>query len=324
MEQLTTIGDYEVRAIDAVGGVVRYEATHLVLPRRAWIELLDPAAPRAAAVRLLRHACILEALRHDAVPRVFECGRLDGRPWVAFERCEGAPLDAELRERGLDVGQVLALLEQVGAILCHAHARGVLHRDVTPAAIVRDPSRGFVLQGWLNAATYDAELVTPLRGSNRYRAPELAHDRPADGRADVFALGTIALQALTGQDAPAPLPGDVPAALATLLGEMTSDDPLTRPSATEVMSRVRAISAAAEVAPYDDSLEVVLEYAPTATPIEIDVVIEDDDSEPVLLDRRRTRPRWTPQWGVEAPGEAARRVVEIQPRHRRPATEDAD
>lgn len=78
MQELTTIGDYEVRVIERVGTVVRYAATHVVLPRRAVVELLDLDAPRVDAMRLMRRACLLEALQHPAVPRIFECGRLDG------------------------------------------------------------------------------------------------------------------------------------------------------------------------------------------------------------------------------------------------------
>lgn len=196
----TRIGDYEVEGFGAAG-VVRYAATHVLLPRRAVIEMFDPAEPRSHAVRLMRRACVLEALHHPGIPRVFECGLLDGRPWVAFEHIDGVSLETDIRTRRLGTGEVLDMIEQVAAILADAHARGVLHRDMSPAAIFRCQGRGypFVLDGWANACTHDTELASPLKGSHRYRAPELVDDQPADGRADVYALGAIAYRCVTGR-----------------------------------------------------------------------------------------------------------------------------
>lgn len=254
MLERTKIGDYEVQQVVVVAGVVRYEATHVVLPRRAIIEVLEPTASRMLAVRLMRHACILEALHHPGVPRVFECGMLEGRPWIAFERTDGITLESDLRARRLDVSEVLDVIEQVATILTHSHARGVLHRDITPSAIIRDARRGHVvLQGWANACTLDTELPGLLRGTHRYRAPELLHDRPADVRADIFALGRIAYEALTGR---APFhPG-----LATLITDMVSEDPTSRPAAAEVVARVRAIRAESVPQPWGIDTRVALAH----------------------------------------------------------------
>ncbi len=281
---MTTIGDYEARALDASGGVVRYAATHVVLPRRAIIELVADAAPRCAAVRLLRHACILEALRDAAVPRVFECGRLDGQPWVALEAPEGVLLETDLESRALDVAELLDILEQVGVTLCHAHARGVLHRDVSPAAIVREPTRNrILLSGWGNACTLDAELVPAPRSATRFHPPE-----PKPGRAaDIYALGMTGLQALAGPDPTLSTQPRVPKTLTVLLAAMVSDDPVKRPSAAEVVAAVRALRATQPKAGYDASLEVEIEY---------DTEIVD---EPVLLEQPRLKPRWTPQHPVD-------------------------
>ena len=117
MPGTTRIGDYEVRQTSVVAGMVRYEATHIVLPRRAVIEILDPATPRTFAVRMLRHACILEALHHPGIPRVFECGMLDGRPWVAYERIDGPTLESDLGSRRLQLSEVLDSLPERSAIV---------------------------------------------------------------------------------------------------------------------------------------------------------------------------------------------------------------
>ena len=296
MLDLTRIGDYEVRDATALAGLVRYQATHIVLPRRAIIEAAHPAAPRAIAIRVLKHACILEALRHPGVPRVFECGMIDGRPWVAFEPPIGVSLAAELRTRRLAVDEVLDVIEEVATILTHAHARGVLHRNVTPSTILRDPrTRTIHLHGWSDACTLDSELPTPLKASARFLAPELLAGGTTDGRADVFALGVIAHHALSGCDAVVPVRAeDVPVdppELAALIADMLADVPALRPTAAEVIDTVRSIR-----------------RTPRA---------------PVLLEPVR-KPRWTPQWGLEGQAAVARGVVEITPRRLRATSEDGE
>ncbi|HEY5927141.1 MAG TPA: protein kinase [Kofleriaceae bacterium] len=322
MAVLTKIGDYDVRPSSIDAGVVRYEATHVLLPRRATIERVEASAPRSAAIRMMRHACILEALHHSGVPRVYECGRVDGLPWVAFERIDGAALETELRSRRLDGPEVLDLIVDVAAILTDAHARGVLHRDITPSVIIRTANREHpvVLAGWDSACTLDTELATPLKGSPRYRAPELIHDLPADGRVDVFALGMVCYEALTGELpllSYAPEDAAEPTTLATLIRAMLSDDPVKRPTAAEVATmacaireQTKAASASAEDEVYA-SVEIAVDTAR-----EIERAIEDQ-----LQAAPRVKPRWTPQWALEERA-AAGGLVEIVPRRMRDARDD--
>lgn len=302
------IGDYQVRALSASSGVVRYAATHAVLPRHAVIELVDAGAPRGTSVRLLRLGCILEALQHPGVPRVFECGVMESRPWLALERAGGVSLDVELLQRRLDVAEVLDLIEGVAAILTHAHARGVLHRDITPAAIVRNDGR-IMLDHWGHACTIDSELPTPRRACTRYQARELIEERAVDGSADVFALGAVAYEALTGEPGAQHLTLQ-PAALATLLAEMVADDALARPTATELVDHVRAIRASwAEPA-----------EPPLPLESELEVVADEPFAEELVIDVPRSRPRWTPQYDLADEAAVARRVVDVLPR--RPRTEE--
>lgn len=264
MRELTSIGDYEVQRIDRVGAVVRYKATHVVLPRRAIIELLDVDAPRVDAMRLMRRACILEALQHPAVPRVFECGRLEGRPWIAIAHEHGATLHDELQHRRLEVREALTLLEEVAAFLSHAHARGVLHGNITPSAIVRAPT--LRLQRWEIARVRDSEDTI-------------------DGREDVFALGTTISAALARPDT-------VPAEVGWLLAQMVAA-PAIRPTAPDVVIAARALRDAMGLVDEvdldraldalggraeDDDPEIVVEYPS----------VDDDvaEEEYILLERR--------------------------------------
>ena len=120
-----------------------FEATHIVLPRRVRITV---ATAPSAAHWILREAHVLESLRHLGVPRVYDCGFVPGEgdtavslPWVAIEPVAGKPVGSSL-----SVSEVATLLREVGGILAYAHARGVIHRDVSLHSIVNDSSMRLV------------------------------------------------------------------------------------------------------------------------------------------------------------------------------------
>jgi len=262
MPEPTTIGDYEVRRIERVGPIVRYAATHVVLPRRAIVELVAADAPRSDAMQLMRRACILEALQHPAVPRVFECGRIDGRPWFAMT----APVGASLQDEGraLEMREALTLLEEMAACLSHAHSRGVLHGNITPAAIVRAPT--LQLQRWENVRIHDGAAF--------------------DGGEDLLSLGTTVAHALARPDA---IPVELARLLASMLGEASK-----RPSASEVVAAARAIRDSIGTLDRVDVERVIDALTDEAEP-EIVIVYSEPEPEPapepdedvVLLESRR-------------------------------------
>ena len=221
---------------------VAYRATHRMLPRCARIAILGPAFAgfRHAEVQLMREAWVLETMHHSGVPRVFECGVFERRPWVASEHITGTSIEEAAAERPLPIGEVIAVVRDAAAILAHAHHRGVVHRDITPRSILRTPERerGFpvCITGWGDAAIHDSALPRPEDpGARWYRAPELADADRGDARADVFALGAVMFEAAT-LVLPEPLqqfPG-VPAAFHHLLASMLAQSPEDRPTAAAV------------------------------------------------------------------------------------------
>src|SRR5436190_5950085 len=140
------IGDYVIDG-EADDG---YQATHVLLPRRVRLDIMHPTfvGLRPVAVRMMREACILEALRHPGVPRIYEVGVLADqrtqRPWIASELVHGESLATTFLIGYVTVVEVLAVVRDVADILAHAHARNVVHRGVRPEAIIRgDGSRGY-------------------------------------------------------------------------------------------------------------------------------------------------------------------------------------
>jgi serine/threonine protein kinase len=263
------IGDYVIeRELPARPGFVAWSGKHALLPRRARISTVHPAFAdaQAIAVQLTREASILEVLRHSGVPRVFECGQLpDGRPWVACELIEGPNLSVILAKEGrLGVPMVLALLAGVAEILHHAHTRGLVHRNLRPDAIA-SRLEGPCIVDWSDARARESEVLqlVPLDWLP-YQAPEVVSGDPSDSRADVYALGVIAYEALAvepPQAAAARRSPAGPARLLALLDRMMAHDSLVRPTSSEVRAEALAIFEQIEVpaSADDDGADVQIE-----------------------------------------------------------------
>jgi serine/threonine protein kinase len=233
------IGDYvvdsELRGEET--GVV-YLATHVVLPRKVALKVMhaNAAYVRAMAIAMLREACLLEALHHPGIPRVYECGVLpDRRPWTAFEHAEGTTLADQLEAGSVSLVDVVVMLRDVGDLLAHAHSRGVVHRQLTAEVILRTPERTFpvCVGGWDHALTLDTE------------------QGQLEPRDDVEALGLIAYRALTGRY---PDPGmstadrcpSAPTELAALIDCMLANEAGQRPASAEVRDRAKWLAATLE------------------------------------------------------------------------------
>jgi serine/threonine protein kinase len=219
---------------------IAYRATHRVLPRSARVAILKPehVGVRHAEVQLMREACVVETLHHAGVPRVYECGVLDRRPWVASEQVAGVAIEDAAAKRPLPIGDAIAVVRDAAAILAHAHRRGVVHRDITPRSILRTAQRGFpvCITGWGDAAIHGTALPrTDDPAARFYRAPEAADGDRGSSAADVFALGAVMFEAAT-LVLPEPVqkfPG-VPPAFHQLLARMLARSDGDRPTADAV------------------------------------------------------------------------------------------
>ncbi len=246
----TRIGDYRITGelvTEETGAV--YLADHIVLPRRAALKVMHSGSAwlRSIAIQMLREACLLEALSHPGIPRVYECGVLpDRRPWTAFELIEGTTVADAMRSGPLSVVELVAMLRDVADLLHHAHGRGVVHRQLLANAIVRTPDRvvGYAVTHWDHALTLDTQVRVDL-----------------DTRDDVFALGVIAFRALTNtmpdvRSTAEVFPG-APAELASLIDQMLATEPVARPTSAEVRDRACWLA---------DTLEPLMVERPRWTP----------------------------------------------------------
>ena len=278
----TRIGDYVVEREAGDG----YEAVHVLLPRRVRLEVMHPTfiGLKPVAVRMMREACILEALRHPGVPRIFEVGLMNdqrtNRPWVASELVEGESL---VSTGIVSPIRVLELIRDLADILAHAHERNIVHRALRADVVVRDFDnlRGFPLciVDWSDAR---------VDGTDRCRAD------------DIFALGVIAHQALTGHLPTGPTgrrATHAPARLCLMIDDLLVANPMSRPSAAEVRARAKLILDTLDDA--DAPIEESISLTESEESIGLEDVLEiSPDSTVPQLPALRTR--WTPPLGVAA------------------------
>jgi hypothetical protein len=205
-----SIGRYEVRKELGRGtmGVV-YEARDPVLDRTIALKTIGASSLSGAErkryeKRFLAEARAAARLSHPGIVVVHDVGRdaSTGLLYIALERLEGETLASRIESgRPLDWREALRLVSRVAEALHHAHAQGVVHRDVKPANVMVLRSGEPKIMDFGIARVDASHLTSPgeLFGTPLYMAPEQALGRPADARSDLFSLGTIAYTLLTGR-----------------------------------------------------------------------------------------------------------------------------
>jgi eukaryotic-like serine/threonine-protein kinase len=209
-------GRYVIRAKLGAGGMAEvYLAEDTQLGRRVALKFLSPdtQADPIAQRRLLREARAVAAFDHPHICSVYEVGEIDGRPYIAMQHIEGEPLDARLRRTPLDWHEAITLAIQIVDAVSDAHAHGILHRDLKPANVMltaRGDAKvmdfGLAKQaaddGPDHAATVSALTGRgAIVGTASYMSPEQARGEPLDSRSDLFSVGVMLYEMVTGQRA---------------------------------------------------------------------------------------------------------------------------
>jgi serine/threonine protein kinase len=214
------LGSYRLGELLGRGGMGEvYRATHRMLARPAAIKLIRPevlassddSMAQTATARFRREAEAAARLRSPHTVELYDFGVTeDGTLYLVMELLEGTNLELLVRQNGpLDPNRVVHILAQVCESLEEAHTYGLIHRDIKPANIhigrlglqddfVKVLDFGLVRStaGPSEESLTGAAGTTP--GTPAYMAPEMAHDRTVDGRADLYSLGCVAYYLLTG------------------------------------------------------------------------------------------------------------------------------
>lgn len=256
---LVVSGRYQLEERIAVGGVAEvWRGTDRVLGRPVAVKLLraghatDPGS-LALFRSEARHAA---SLSHPNIAQVYDYGQAEP-PYLVMELVEGPSLAQVLRGGPLDPGRAMDVVAQAAEGVAAAHRAGMVHGDIKPGNLLVGPGGQVKVADFGISSAAGSAPVTgrgTLLGTPAYLAPERVAGQPPTPASDLYSLGVVGWECLTGappfsgppvevalahRDRPLPpLPGAVPAEVAALIAELTARDPLARPSdAGEVASR---------------------------------------------------------------------------------------
>jgi serine/threonine-protein kinase len=214
--QQVLLGRYSLERELGRGGMgVVYLARDLRLERPVAIKALHPAlaADPQACARFLREARTAAALAHPHIVPIYAVEESDAAPLLVMAMIDGETLGARLRTRGpLPADDAARVLREIAWALDHAHAHGVVHRDLTLDNILLERHTGRALLSDFGLAhRTDAVDVGPVFGTPGYLAPELIRGDTATPASDLYALGVVGFAALAGK---LPFAGETSAVLA--------------------------------------------------------------------------------------------------------------
>jgi serine/threonine protein kinase len=316
------IGPYRVVGVLGRGGMgVVYEAVHAELGSRAAVKVLarTDADPDAQA-RFRREWLAVGRLDHPNVVRALTAGTADGVAYLGMELVDGPDAGKLVRQLGpLAPADAAAIVAQVARGLAHAHAGGVVHRDVKPSNVLLAPGGVVKLLDLGLAQLTDQAGCSSGRltrhtylGTADFMAPEQWDDPAAVGPpTDVYALGCVLCKLLTGrvpfaapdypsprakmlahQDAPPPeLPG-APAEFAVIFRQMMAKRPADRPDAAAVAVALTAFAADARLEALVEKVKPGPGGGYTDGPPTVRIQPAATDEVPRLPARRRARRRW--------------------------------
>ncbi len=208
-----TIRHYRVTGKLGVGGMgIVYEAEDVRLSRRVALKFLpdDLADDPDAARRFQREAQTIAMLNHPHICTIYEIDEHQGRRFIAMERLEGMNLKLYMARKTLETSEIVGISVQVTDALDAAHAKGVVHRDVTPGNIFVSKSgyvkvldfglaRRFQMRDTGEIVPGGSTILGRPLGTPNYMAPERILQTPLDPRSDLFSLGVVIYELATGR-----------------------------------------------------------------------------------------------------------------------------
>src|SRR4029079_6304141 len=214
-----TISHYRVISQLGEGGMgVVYLAEDTTLGRRVAMKFLSTTT-REYRERFLREARAVSVLTHPNIATVFDYGETpDSNPYIVMELIKGEPLNEKLRDGSLPLPEAVRIVSAIAEALGEAHHQGVVHRDIKPSnVVITERGQVKVLDFGLVKHIFESTTFggdpnqktlpsTKTRsdvivGTPLYLSPEQATGKPIDGRSDLFALGALLYECMTGQSA---------------------------------------------------------------------------------------------------------------------------
>ncbi|HEX4309608.1 MAG TPA: tetratricopeptide repeat protein [Acidobacteriaceae bacterium] len=198
-------GRYEIEKVLGTGGMgAVYRAKDRELDRQVALKVIRPELAQNAAIvdRFKQEIRLSHKVTHRNVVRMYDLSEDLGMRFVTMELVAGGDLRSLLEERGkLPTDEAADILEQICHALEAAHSEGILHRDLKPQNVMREESGRVVVMDFGLARTFEGDGMTQsgaLVGTMEYMSPEQALGKELDQRSDIFALGLIGYEMLTG------------------------------------------------------------------------------------------------------------------------------
>lgn len=270
MEPGTEFGGYRIERLLGAGGfchVYLAEDLRPALRRKVALKVLNPtlSADEKNRERFQRESLLaVELDDHPNIVGVLDAGEQDGRLFIAQRYIEGRDLGKIVEEDGpLTSERAVEVITEIGGALDTAHAAGLVHRDVKPRNIlVRDrDQRCFLADFGLTKRTAASDSLTgagEFLGTFAYAAPEQLGGQPVDGRADLYALGCVLFESLTGS---APFTGDIHTMITS---HLTKHPPSLASVRSGLPPAVDAVIAKAMAKEPDDRYQTGAEFAEAA------------------------------------------------------------
>lgn len=292
-----TLGHFEILDEIGRGGMATvYRARQITMNRIVAIKVLPRALMHDPSFyeRFRREVDVIAHLEHPHIVPIFDYGEADGIPFIAMRYLAGGSLAQRIR-RGLpDLDTLIKPIRQVGQALDYAHHQGIIHRDLKPGNILLDEQDNAYLTDFGIARVINSSLTgSAIIGTPAYMSPEQANGLPLDARSDVYALGVVLFELITGREPfeaetpvalllkhinePMPSPRSfrvgIPGAVERVIFRATAKHPDNRyPSAGELAEAfaLAVVQPATEVleAPVHDDQPTLIEFSPQhSTPI---------------------------------------------------------
>jgi eukaryotic-like serine/threonine-protein kinase len=236
---------YRIEALLGEGGMGRvYKALDVELNRVVALKLINPAlaANTEALMRFKQELLLASKISHKNVLRIHDMGDVNGVKFISMSFVDGEDLHHLLRRDGrIAVDRAIDIIRQIARALAAAHHEGVMHRDLKPQNIMLDRAgqvyvMDFGLAKSLENTAMGMTRTGDLLGTPRYMAPEQAEGKPVDLRTDIYALGLIAYEMVTGET---PFAGDsVFQVMYQRVTQKPKDPRELNPAIPEILARV--------------------------------------------------------------------------------------
>ncbi len=234
---------YRLEARIGSGGMSTvYRALDETLQRRVAVKLMnrEVVADSAQLERFRREARAVAQLSHPHIVNVIDAGEDEGRPYIVFEYVDGETLKERIRRGGrLPIPEAIAYAIEIARALGAAHARHIVHRDVKPQNVLIDEEGSCKVTDFGIARTLDEEGLTAdgrVLGTTDYVSPEQALGQPVTGQSDLYSLGVVLYEMLTGE---VPFRGESQVSVAMKhVREMLPDIHVKRPEVSAALAAV--------------------------------------------------------------------------------------